>query len=126
MQAPCHSFPTENQGHGGRLGGKLCPVTVLASLLAFATLCGLYQSDVFMESNLSFLANRAISSPAAEASPAANPAQTHSEKSDFADVFNGQTLKAQRQHLAALDAPGQGLQVVPLGNKLNIITFRCG
>lgn len=75
-----------------------------------------------MESNLSFLANRAISSPTAEASPAANPAQTHSEKSDFADVFNGQTLKAQRQHLAALDAPGQGLQVVPLGSKLNIIT----
>ena len=75
-----------------------------------------------MESNLSFLASRGISTPTAEASPAANPAHTHSEKSDFADVFNGQTLKAQRQHLAALDAPGQGLQVVPLGSKLNIIT----
>lgn len=75
-----------------------------------------------MESNLSFLANRAISAPTADASPAANPAHTHSEKSDFADVFNGQTLKAQRQQLAALNAPGQGLQVVPLGSKLNIIT----
>lgn len=75
-----------------------------------------------MEPNLSFLANRAISTPTADANPAASPAHTHSEKSDFAEVLNGQTLKAQRQHLAAQTAPGQGLQVVPLGNKLNIIT----
>ena len=75
-----------------------------------------------MESNLSFLANRAISSPTADASPAASPAQTPAGPGDFAEVLNGQTLKAQRQHLAALDAPGQGLQVVPLGSKLNIIT----
>jgi len=81
-----------------------------------------YQSDVFMESNLSFLASRAISTPTAEASPATAPAQTPSGPGDFAEVLNGQTLKAQRQHLAALDAPGQGLQVVPLGSKLNIIT----
>ncbi len=75
-----------------------------------------------MESNLSFLASRAISSPVADASPAASPAQTPAGPGDFAEVLNGQTLKAQRQHLAALDAPGQGLQVVPLGSKLNIIT----
>ena len=104
------------------MGGKHWPVTVLASLLAFATLCGLYQSDVFMESNLSFLASRGISTPTAEASPAAAPAHAPAGQGDFAEVLNGQTLKAQRQHLAALDAPGQGLQVVPLGSKLNIIT----
>ena len=104
------------------MGGKLWPVTVLASLLPFATFCGLHQSDVFMESNLSFLASRAISAPTTDASPAASHTHTHAEKRDFADVFNGQTLKAQRQQLAALDAPGEGLQVVPLGSKLNIIT----
>jgi flagellar hook-length control protein FliK len=75
-----------------------------------------------MESNLSFLANRAIASPVADASPATAPAHSHADRGDFAEVLNGQTLKAQRQHLAARDAPGQGLQVVPLGRKLNIIT----
>ncbi len=75
-----------------------------------------------MESNLSFLANRAISAPAADASPAAAPAQATSGQGDFAEVLNGQTLKAQRQQLATPDVPGQGLQVVPLGSKLNIIT----
>ena len=75
-----------------------------------------------MESNLSFLASRGISTPTTEASPAAAPAHAPAGQGDFAEVLNGQTLKAQRQHLAALDAPGQGLQVVPLGSKLNIIT----
>lgn len=75
-----------------------------------------------MESNLSFLASRGISTPTAEASPAAAPGHAPAGQGDFAEVLNGQTLKAQRQHLAALDAPGQGLQVVPLGSKLNIIT----
>ena len=78
-----------------------------------------------MEPNLSFLASRPVSPAANEpvaapATPATGSGQ--SEKSDFAQVLNGQTLKAQRQHLAALEAPGQGLQVVPLGNKINVIT----
>ena len=122
MQTPCHSFPTERPGPSGRRGGKFCPVTVLASLLAFATLCGLHQSDVFMEPNLSFLANRAISAPATEAPATTAPAHAPAGHSDFAEVLNGQALKAQRQHLAAQDRPGQGLQVVPLGSKLNVIT----
>ena len=78
-----------------------------------------------MEPNLSFLASRPVSPAANEPSAApATPAtgSGQSEKSDFAQVLNGQTLKAQRQHLAALEAPGQGLQVVPLGNKINVIT----
>ena len=78
-----------------------------------------------MEPNLSFLASRPVSPAANEPSAApATPAtgSGQSDKSDFAQVLNGQTLKAQRQHLAALEAPGQGLQVVPLGNKINVIT----
>ncbi len=78
-----------------------------------------------MEPNLSFLASRPVSPAANETSAApAAPASgaAHSEKSDFAQVLNGQTLKAQRQYLAAVEAPGQGLQVVPLGNKINVIT----
>ena len=78
-----------------------------------------------MEPNLSFLASRPVSPAANEpsaapAAPATGPG--HLERSDFAQVLNGQTLKAQRQHLAAVEAPGQGLQVVPLGNKINVIT----
>jgi hypothetical protein len=91
-----------------------------------------------MESNFSFLASRAIVSPAIEAPAVTVPAQTPSGLGDFAEVLNGQALKAQRQtladvlsdqgpkaprqNLAAKDAPGQGLQVRPLGSKLNIIT----
>ena len=91
-----------------------------------------------MESNFSFLASRAIVSPAIEAPTVTVPAQTPSGLGDFAEVLNGQALKAQRQtladvlsdqgpkaqrqNLAAQDAPGQGLQVRPLGSKLNIIT----
>jgi len=91
-----------------------------------------------MESNFSFLASRAIVSPAIEAPTVTAPAHTPSGLGDFAEVFNGQALKAQRQNLADLlndqapktqrqdlaarDAPGQGLRVRPLGSKLNIIT----
>ena len=75
-----------------------------------------------MESNFSFLANRVTSSPAVELNQAPDTAQHHTARGDFAEVLNGQSLKAKRQHLAALDTPGQGLQVRPLGNKLNIIT----
>ena len=91
-----------------------------------------------MESNFSFLASRAIVSPAIEAPAVTVPAQTPSGLGDFAEVLNGQALKAQRQtladvlsdqgpkaqrqNLAAQDAPGEGLQVRPLGSKLNIIT----
>ena len=78
-----------------------------------------------MEPNLSFLASRPVSPGTNEASGAPSspaPSSGSLEKSDFAQVLNGQTLKAQRQHLAAIEAPGQGLQVVPLGNKINVIT----
>lgn len=91
-----------------------------------------------MESNFSFLASRAIVSPAIEAPAVTVPAQTPSGLGDFAEVLNGQALKAQRQtladvlsdqgpkaqrqNLATQDAPGEGLQVRPLGSKLNIIT----
>ena len=78
-----------------------------------------------MEPNLSFLASRPVSPAANDPSPGPASSATGSatqHNSDFAQVLNGQTLKAQRQHLAAIEAPGQGLQVVPLGNKINVIT----
>lgn len=79
-----------------------------------------------MESNLSFLPARPVTPPVAEPSAApasaAVPASQRSDGRDFAEVLNGHTLKTQRQHLAALGTQGQGLQVVPLGSKLNVIT----
>jgi len=75
-----------------------------------------------MESNFSFLANRVTSSPAADANPAPSSPHPSSAPGDFAEVLNGQALKAHRQQLAALDAPVHGLQVRPLGSNLTVIT----
>lgn len=78
-----------------------------------------------MESQLSFLATRAVSpapSPSSEGAPAAAQARTGVDRRDFAEVLTGESLRAQRQHLAALGKQGQSLQVLPLGNKLNVIT----
>lgn len=75
-----------------------------------------------MESPLSFLSTRAISPATTEGAPATPPARSGADGRDFAEVLTGETLKAQRQHLAALDGQGQRLQVLPLGNKLNVIT----
>ena len=44
------------------------------------------------------------------------------QSSEFAGVFNGQMLKLERQALASAAPPAAGLQVVPLGNKLSVIT----
>ena len=84
-----------------------------------------------MESQLSFLATRGTSpaSPATPASPAAGDkpsaaalTNTGANGRDFSEVLTGETLKAQRQHFAALGAQDALLQVVPLGNNLNVIT----
>ena len=44
------------------------------------------------------------------------------KSSEFAGVFNGQMLKLERQALASAAPAAAGLQVVPLGNKLSVIT----
>ena len=44
------------------------------------------------------------------------------QSSEFAGVFNGQMLKLERQALASAAPAAAGLQVVPLGNKLSVIT----
>jgi len=44
------------------------------------------------------------------------------QSSEFAGVLNGQMLKLERQALASAAPPAAGLQVVPLGNKLSVIT----
>ena len=63
--------------------------------------------------------------PAARAGELPSPgAGTDSspQSSEFAGVFNGQMLKLERQALASAAPPAAGLQVVPLGNKLSVIT----
>ncbi|MEI6619504.1 MAG: hypothetical protein WCO17_10290, partial [Betaproteobacteria bacterium] len=63
--------------------------------------------------------------PAARAGELPSPgAATDSspQSSEFAGVFNGQMLKLERQALASAAPPAAGLQVVPLGNKLSVIT----
>ena len=63
--------------------------------------------------------------PAARAGELPSPgAGTDSspQSSEFAGVFNGQMLKLERQALASTAPPAAGLQVVPLGNKLSVIT----
>ena len=63
--------------------------------------------------------------PAARAGELPSPgAGTDSspQSSEFAGVFNGQMLKLERQALASAAPPAAGLQVVPLGKKLSVIT----
>ena len=84
-----------------------------------------------MESQLNFLATRGTSpasaaspvSPAAADNPAsAAPTKVGADGRGFFEVLTGETLKTQRQHFAALGAQDALLQVVPLGNNLNVIT----
>ncbi len=78
-----------------------------------------------MESQLSFLATgiSPVAVPAAvDMGPSGPASKTGSGAGDFAQVLTGETLRTQRQQLAALGAQDSGLQVVPLGSNMRVIT----
>ena len=78
-----------------------------------------------MESQLSFLATGAapaISPAVGDISPAGPAPKTSNGGSEFAQVLTGETLRTQRQQLAALGTQDTELHVVPLGSNMSVIT----
>ena len=75
-----------------------------------------------MEAKLSFLSPKPVSPSAGEALPAATGAEAKAPATEFSEVLTGQMFKTQRQGIAASSIPSAGLQVVPLGKSINVIT----
>lgn len=75
-----------------------------------------------MDANLSFLTTPNASPAVNGAMPAAVSGDAPPGSSSFAEVLTGEMFKAQRQAVAAPTLDTLGLQVLPLGSSLNIIT----
>jgi len=75
-----------------------------------------------MDANLSFLTTPTASPAVNGAMPAAVSGDAPPGSSSFAEVLTGEMFKAQRQAVAAPTLDTLGLQVLPLGNSLSIIT----
>ena len=75
-----------------------------------------------MDANLSFLTTPTASPSVNGAMPAAVSGDAPPGSSSFAEVLTGEMFKAQRQAVAAPTLDTLGLQVLPLGSSLNIIT----
>ena len=75
-----------------------------------------------MDANLSFLTTPTASPAINGAMPAAVSSETSAGGSSFAEVLTGEMFKAQRQAVAAPTLDTLGLQVLPLGSSLSIIT----
>ena len=75
-----------------------------------------------MDANLSFLTTPTASPAVNGAMPAAVSGDAPTGSNSFAEVLTGEMFKAQRQAVAAPTLDTLGLQVLPLGSSLNIIT----
>ena len=102
--------------------GKTCPVTVLALHWAWPQPVALSRMLYPMDANLSFLTTPTASPAANGVMPAAVSGDAPPGSSSFAEVLTGEMFKAQRQAVAAPTLDTLGLQVLPLGSSLSIIT----
>ena len=75
-----------------------------------------------MEAKLNFLTPTQVTPSAVRALPAAKKLDSKPPGADFSQILSGQMFKTQRQNLADAQSPTAGLQVVPLGRNLNVIT----
>jgi len=75
-----------------------------------------------MDSKLNFLTPTQVSPSAGHALPAAKKPDAKALNTDFSQILSGQMFKAQRQVLADSPSANAGLQVVPLGKTMNVIT----
>ncbi len=75
-----------------------------------------------METKLNYLTPTPVSPSPGQKLPAAKKPDTKSPASDFSQVMSGQMFKAQQQGLSDLPSAQAGLQVVPLGKTMNVIT----
>ena len=113
---------SSDQFKGLGQSGKTCPVTVLALHWAWPQPVALSRMLYPMDANLSFLTTPTASPAVNGAMPAAVSGDAPPGSSSFAEVLTGEMFKAQRQAVAAPTLDTLGLQVLPLGNSLSIIT----
>jgi len=88
----------------------------------FAALRGLFRNGYYMEAKLNSLTPSQVSPSAGHALPAIKKVDSKTQGSDFSQVLSGQMFKTQRQFLADSPSESAGLQVVPLGKNMNVIT----
>ena len=75
-----------------------------------------------MEAKLNSLTPTQVSPSAGHALPAAKKVDSKAQGGDFSQILSGQMFKTQRQALADTPSTSAGLQVVPLGKNMNVIT----
>jgi len=75
-----------------------------------------------MDTSLSFLPVNPVSPSVADSTGSAPNTVPPAAGGEFSTLLTGQMLKAERQLFAAQALPGTGLQVLPLGNKIKLIT----
>lgn len=75
-----------------------------------------------MESKLNSLTPSQVSPATDRALPSAKKRNINGPAVDFSQVLSGQMFKSQRHALTDTPAATAGLQVVPLGKTLNVIT----
>ena len=75
-----------------------------------------------MDTSLSFLPVNPVSPSVPDSTGGPPNTALPAAGGEFSTLLTGQMLKAERQLLAAETLPGTGLQVLPLGNKIKLIT----
>ncbi len=94
----------------------------IALYFVFAAACGVLRNGDSMETKLNFLTPQPVSPSAGRTLPTARKVDAKPSANDFSQILSGQMFKVQRQGLAASDSASVGLQVVPLGKTMNVIT----
>jgi len=94
----------------------------IAYYFAFAAAFAAFINGDSMETKLNLLTPTPVSTSAGRALPTARTADAKPSANDFSQILSGQMFKAQRQGLADLPSANAGLQVMPLGKTMNVIT----
>lgn len=104
------------------LGGKFCPVTILAAIRVSASLATLSRLENPVDATQFFSLTNQFSPVAGEAAPGAPAAKMEVRGTEFADLFQAQMQTVVRQEFAAPMDGQADLQMVSLGPKINLIT----
>ena len=88
----------------------------------FATTCGIFRNGEKMEAKLNFITPAPVSPSVGQKLPAAKKVDAKEPTSDFSQILTGQMFKAQQQGLTESQSANAGLQVVPLGETMSVIT----
>ena len=97
---------------------------LLLNFFSFAAASGTFTNGCDMEAKLNFWTPTPASPSIGKAPPSARKLDAKSPATDFSQVLSGQMFKTQQQALASAHSASTsaGLQVVPLGKTMNVIT----